>query len=140
MQRRPIWSTRKTQLHHRHPATSSAPASCAAPAVVRQDQEDPGPEDKHHSNQHAVNLGFPSIHRRIAGFPESIFRDLGSPVENLARRDWPKGIRFYTSRLRASRTTASIEPLASLIRLSIITSLQGGGGCFVWLLERFWEL
>jgi hypothetical protein len=42
------------------------------------DQLDPGPEDQHskrHSNQHVVQLGFPSIHCSIVGFPESIFSE-----------------------------------------------------------------
>jgi hypothetical protein len=40
---------------------------------------------KHHSNEHAVPLGFLSIRRSIAGFPESFQRSLGSPIENLGR-------------------------------------------------------
>jgi hypothetical protein len=44
-------------------------------AVVRLDQVDPVPEDQQHSNQYAVQLGFPSLHCSIAGFPKSIFRE-----------------------------------------------------------------
>ena len=63
--------------HSASPARRSYQAALPAtgratePAAVRLDQVDPGPEDQHHSNQHAVQLRFPmmNIHRRIAGIP-----------------------------------------------------------------------
>ena len=57
------------------------------------------------------------------------FLNLFSEYPYISHRK-PTCIGFYTVRLKGSQTTASIEPLASLIRLSIITSLLGRGGGF----------
>jgi len=63
------------------PAALPATGRATEPAAVRLDQVDPGPEDQHHSNQHAVQLGF--IHRGITGF--YFQKSLGTPIENRAR-------------------------------------------------------
>ena len=91
--------------------------------VVRLDQNDPGPEDQRHSNQLGAARLIPSVRRRIAG-----------SINLFSERPWvctrkssTIGIAVYDSIRQgsdANRATASIEPLASLIRLSIISSLQ----------------
>jgi len=111
----PASARRMTQLHHR------------PRQVVRLAQVDPGPEDQHHSNQHEVQLCYSRAAPHIAG-SLNLFSERPRGVST--RKICTIGLAVYGRDFiqlgsDASRVTASIEPLASLIRLSIISSLQG---------------